>query len=467
MDYEEEDEYSSGDDGYASLEGPTIVNDKPYKILNEETLKQLQQNDISEVSDLLGVTRGIACSLLLRHKWTVDSVLDDWFTDEKLSQSFGGGVPLLQNNLYCKICMETVSHTLSAACGHVFCTDCWVGYIAAAGAACLTLRCPEPKCTTVAGLDVIQAVSPAEDGLKFRRYLYESYVEASPARKWCPGPGCEFAVEFFGGKEDYDVTCDCSFKFCWQCTEEQHRPVSCGTVAKWAEKNTSEADNKSWIVAYTKACPNCNQNIEKNQGCCHMTCKCRYEFCWNCMQKWKNYGHTCNEYTREKEAVVECSLMEARAELARYSFYFERWALNHRSREIARADAARARSERVPALSAAQGVKETELEFVVEVWDQIVECRRVLKWSYAYGYYVRREERKKKEIFEFLQGDAERSLERLHHCAEKEGANFAGKALEEFAEYRAKLVNLTKVTAKFFQNLVRALENDLSEVEGA
>ncbi|KAK1312275.1 putative E3 ubiquitin-protein ligase ARI8 [Acorus calamus] len=38
-------------------------------------------------------------------------------------------------------------------------------------------------------------------------------------------------------------------------------------------------------------------------------------------------------------------------------------------------------------------------------------CRRVLKWSYAYGYFLPREEEgKKKVLFEFLQGTAEVEL---------------------------------------------------------
>lgn len=35
---------------------------------------------------------------------------------------------------------------------------------------------------------------------------------------------------------------------------------------------------------------------------------------------------------------------------------------------------------------------------------QIVECRRVLKWTYAYGYYLPEIELAKKQFFEYLQG---------------------------------------------------------------
>ena len=35
----------------------------------------------------------------------------------------------------------------------------------------------------------------------------------------------------------------------------------------------------------------------------------------------------------------------------------------------------------------------------------MVECRRVLKWTYAYGYYLPEKEDAKRNFFEYLQGE--------------------------------------------------------------
>lgn len=35
---------------------------------------------------------------------------------------------------------------------------------------------------------------------------------------------------------------------------------------------------------------------------------------------------------------------------------------------------------------------------------QIVECRRVLKWTYSYGFYLPEHEHAKRQFFEYLQG---------------------------------------------------------------
>lgn len=101
---------------------------------------------------------------------------------------------------------------------------------------------------------------------------------------------------------------------------------------------------------------------------------------------------------------------------------------------------------------------------VMEAWEQIVECRRVLKWSYAYGYYTERVSEEKTRFFELLWGQAETVLEKLHHCAEAEAEEYLGFRKKGFEEFRVKLAGLTKVAKNYFENLVKALEGNLDEV---
>lgn len=109
---------------------------------------------------------------------------------------------------------------------------------------------------------------------------------------------------------------------------------------------------------------------------------------------------------------------------------------------------------------------------------QIVECRRVLKWTYAYGYYLPEHEHAKRQFFEYVQGiyssvylvlglssvdlslllllicmqhfictgEAEAGLERLHQCAEKELQTFLNGTgpSKDFNDFRTKLAGLTR-----------------------
>ncbi|KAF7823964.1 putative E3 ubiquitin-protein ligase ARI7 [Senna tora] len=65
------------------------------------------------------------------------------------------------------------------------------------------------------------------------------------------------------------------------------------------------------------------------------------------------------------------------------------------------------------------------------------------------------------------EGEAESGLERLHQCAEKELQQYlnADGPSREFNDFRTKLAGLTSVTRNYCENLVRALENGLSNVD--
>lgn len=467
----------------------SLLHQQSYTILSEADIHQRQQENIMKISTVLSIS-SVAASILLHHyNWSVSKVHDEWFADEeKVRRAVG----LLQKpvpfpdvrELTCGICFETYprDRMSAAACGHGFCGSCWQGYISTAindGPGCLMLRCPDPSCRAAVGQDMINLLAFADDKEKYNRYFLRSFIEDNRKTKWCPAPGCDYAVDFIVGSGSYDVTCRCSYSFCWNCTEEAHRPVDCGTVAKWILKNSAESENMNWILANSKPCPKCKRPIEKNHGCMHITCTppCKFEFCWLCLGPWLDHGertggfYACNRYETAKQDGVydetEKRREMAKNSLERYTHYYERWATNQSSREKALADLQQMQTVHLEKLSDKQCQPESQLKFITEAWLQIVECRRVLKWTYAYGYYLPEHEHAKRQFFEYLQGEAESGLERLHQCAEKELQVYlnADEPSKDFNEFRTKLAGLTSVTRNYFENLVRALENGLSDVD--
>ncbi|XP_009361570.2 probable E3 ubiquitin-protein ligase ARI8 [Pyrus x bretschneideri] len=460
-----------------------------YNVLTEADIRRHQEEDIMRISTVLSIPK-VAASILLRYyNWSVSKVHDEWFADEERVRRAVGlpEKPVVEypnaSELNCGICFETYPRDKmhAAACGHPFCSSCWAGYISTAindGPGCLMLRCPDPSCSAVVCQDMINDLASYEEKEKYSRYFIRSYVEDNRKTKWCPAPGCDYAIDFIVGGGSYDVTCRCSYSFCWNCTEEAHRPVDCGTVSKWIMKNSAESENMNWILANSKPCPKCKRPIEKNQGCMHITCTppCKFEFCWLCLGAWLDHGertggfYACNRYeTAKQEGVYDES--EKRREMAknsleRYTHYYERWATNQSSRQKALADLQQMQTVHLEKLSDIQCQPESQLKFITEAWLQIVECRRVLKWTYAYGYYLPEHEHAKRQFFEYLQGEAESGLERLHQCAEKELQVYLNDhPSKDFNEFRTKLAGLTSVTRNYFENLVRALENGLSDVD--
>ncbi|KAL6516780.1 putative E3 ubiquitin-protein ligase ari8 [Orobanche hederae] len=424
-----------------------------YTILNDNDIRQCQEESITKISAVLSISR-VAAGILLRHyNWSVSKVNDEWFADEERVRK---AVGLLENHiplpnakeLTCGICFETYPRDRMR----------YVGTSINDGPGCLMLHCPDPSCGAAVGQDMVNQLASNDDKEKYNRYFLRSFVEDNRKTKWCPAPGCDYAVDYVVGSGNYDVNCRCSHSFCWNCVEEAHRPVDCGTVSKWIMKNSAESENMNWILANSKPCPKCKRPIEKNQGCMHITCTppCKFEFCWLCLGAWSEHGektggfYACNRYEAAKQEGAydddEKRREMAKNSLERYTHYYERWATNQSSRQRAIENLHQMQTVHLEKLSDIQCQPESQLKFIIEAWLQIVECRRVLKWTYAYGYYLPEHEHAKKRFFEYLQGEAESGLERLHQCAEKEFQVYLNSESpsKDFNEFRTKLAGLTR-----------------------
>ncbi|PPD75325.1 hypothetical protein GOBAR_DD27752 [Gossypium barbadense] len=401
------------------------------------------KDNIAEVSSVLSISKNEASSLLLHYNWSVNNIFDSWFADEKAAREKAG--------LFLEPLIESPDHGQQ--------------YLSIAdGPQSLLLTCPHPSCRAAVGEDMVGLFASEKEKNKYSSYIVMSYIESKKMIKWCPGPGCENAIDFVAGSENLDVSCLCSHSFCWNCTQDAHRPVDCETVTKWMSKNSSESGNVNYILAFTKPCPKCKRPIEKNMGCSHMTCRapCLYEFCWLCLGDWNNHG-TCNRFKGNPE---EEKREKAKQYVMKYTHYFERWATNQNSMKKGAADLQKVQTEQIEVLSRIQAQPLAQISFVTEAWKQIIECRRVLAWTYAYGFYLPEECEAKRNLFEYLQGQAESGLERLHDCAEKELQSYLKDeiSVEGFIEFRKKLTLLTRVTRNYFDNLVAALQNGLSDV---
>ncbi|CAE7586626.1 ari-1, partial [Symbiodinium sp. KB8] len=341
----------------------------------------------------------------------------------------------------CPVCFASVpaSEMASLACGHGACRECWGEYLSgqlrSRAAEAVEAVCMESDCSCIVphafvrhvGLAAARGSDPMALLTSWDRSLCRHFVEHSRRLRWCPGSGCDKAFQAVSAGRD--VECEsCGSAFCLGCGRGAHRPVSCSMLSSWLEKCEDESETANWIIVNTKRCPKCGVRIEKNQGCMHMKCGvCKHEFCWDAEENL------------------------AKAELDRYLFYYQRYSGHMRAGTFAAGQ--RERAQQRMAEVAAEGLAWVEVDFLEQGTEVLLACRRVLQFTYVMAYFMA--EGREKSLFEHLQELLEGSTEELSELLER--------PLEEMD--RRRVVNFTRVTAKFLSQLLEGVDEGL--VDGA
>ena len=69
-------------------------------------------------------------------------------------------------------------------------------------------------------------------------------------------------------------------------------------------------------------------------------------------------------------------------------------------------------------LMQSNAVNQHAIKMIEDATENLIECRRVLKYTYVKAFYIK--DKGEKNLFEFLQGDLETATEALSHLLEAE-----------------------------------------------
>jgi ariadne-1 len=457
-------------------------------MMQAEDLRPEMMARCKDVCEVLGISQSTAMVLLNAFCWSKETLLEQYMTDADQILKKAGVYHRATQGMQpprspshansknhggaCLICLEDdTDQMLAMPCGHAFCTDCWRLFCENAvqeGPACVHTTCPDATCPeVVTEQEMRAALGPTDPALlKYQQYQLRSFVDSNPLTRWCPGPGCErIAVALSAAALEHDsriATCDvCAppHAFCLLCGAEPHAPASCQFLVRWAEKCRNESETANWILANTKSCPKCHCRIEKNQGCNHMSCqKCKHEFCWICLGGWQDHGantggyYKCNKFDDTTATNADDPAGRAQRELDRYLHFYSRYHAHAEAQRFARQHR--------------HGIDAQDYQMAAQ--EQLVECRRVLKFTYVFAYYTyapvatgtasgkstARQEGpvSHRERFEHHQEMLERFTESLHELTERAQQD------------RTELVNQTRVVDRFLKNILKYVEDGMEDV---
>ncbi|XP_061598468.1 ankyrin repeat and IBR domain-containing protein 1-like isoform X2 [Cololabis saira] len=382
----------------------------------------------------------------------------------------------------CGICLCSISvfeDPVDMSCGHEFCRSCWEGFlnVKIQEGDAHNIFCPAYECYQLVPVHVIESVVSREMDQRYLQFDIKAFVENNPAIRWCPVARCERAVRLTrprpGDNDPHSfpllpspaVDCGKGHLFCWECLGEAHEPCDCQMWRNWLQKVTEmkpeecvseayeDAANCLWLLTNSKPCANCKSPIQKNEGCNHMQCaKCKYDFCWICLEEWKKHSSSTGGYYRctryeviqqleeqSKEMTVEAEKKhKSFQELDRFMHYYTRFKNHEHSykleqkllktakekmEQLSRAFITRkclpvkprllqVAKHQLRVLCAAGEGTPPDTRFIEDGVTELLKTRRLLKCSYPYGFFLQHGSTQK-EIFELMQTDLEMVVEDL------------------------------------------------------
>nr|XP_034967052.1 cullin-9-like [Zootoca vivipara] len=361
------------------------------RTMSQDEVGVLMNQTVQRVSDTLSVTADVAQHLLIHCKWNVDVLIQRYTEDpEVLLISSGMQVRNPEEPsspvTHCPVCVNLLSQEENPpvlCCMHYCCKSCWNEYLTTRIEQNLILNCtcPISDCPAQPTTAFIRSIISSKEVIaKYEKALLRGYVECCSNLTWCTNPqGCDqiLCKEGLGCGE---ACSKCSWISCFNCNfPEAHYPASCSHMSQWMDDGgfyegmTVEAQSKHLAKLISKRCPSCQAQIEKNEGCLHMTCaKCNHGFCWRCLKPWKP---THKDY-------YNCSAMVSKAarQEKRFQDYNERCTFHHQAREFAMN-----LRNRVSTVSDVPQIR--SLTFVVDTCKMLEQARKVLAYSCVYSYY--------------------------------------------------------------------------------
>ncbi|XP_023639578.1 E3 ubiquitin-protein ligase dbl4 [Capsella rubella] len=202
----------------------------------------------------------------------------------------------------CGICLEETNEERMFStdiCPHRHCFSCVKKHVEVKLLSGIEPTCLEYGCKFVLTLKSCSKVLTSKLIDMWKHKMYEDSIPASE-KIYCPYPSCSTLMSKSALSSEADQpnvrSCvKCCGLFCIDCKVPSHTDLSCDDYKKLHPdplvddlKLQSLANNNMW-----RQCIKCRHMIELSSGCNHMTCRCGYEFCYQCGIEWKNNQQSC------------------------------------------------------------------------------------------------------------------------------------------------------------------------------
>lgn len=263
---------------------PATTQPRAIHNMDDATLRLVVAVELEEIQSLKDDSHGTSDSAMAR-RFTIDQLLscrtlhriDEMSTTEVARAA----LPPPTTADTCTCCEDQLEATKAwqTPCEHWYCFDCLETLIRASMAD--ETLCP-PRCCETLPWPEIKVLLPKDLATSFEQRKRELDTPASE-RLYCAQQACSHFLGNTTTRAKF-VRCPlCHSNTCATCRAVSHAGP-CLFQPNEAEQQTLQlANEQRW-----QSCQRCKQVVDLIPGGCnHMTCRCGYQCCYACGQRWK------------------------------------------------------------------------------------------------------------------------------------------------------------------------------------
>lgn len=210
----------------------------------------------------------------------------------------------VKENKNCSICCKDRPSAMMIRfkCSHEFCSHCMKTHVdGKLQTSQEPIKCPQLRCKYL--------LSPSDCRTFLPVVLYDSFekitLEANAcnsAKTRCPYPGCSALFHHDASTQAGSsslshgscVECPVCQKFiCIDCGVPWHTSLNCDEYQNLPLDQRDAIDFTFAQDRQWRHCPQCSRMVELTQGCYHITCWCRHEFCYSCGAEYRDNQQSC------------------------------------------------------------------------------------------------------------------------------------------------------------------------------